>query len=86
MIGTDFFLPHQALRIEGFGRIQPSTSWRLCSAISENRSIFGRFFSYTTLPLPVAFADTPLRRHADSIVAFGCGSAALSLGVRFFSN
>jgi hypothetical protein len=52
------------------------------SAISENRSIFGRFFSYTTLPLPVACADTPLRRHADSIVAFGCGFAALCLGVR----
>jgi|ERR1700724_1719878 hypothetical protein len=26
------------------------------------------------------YADTPLRRHADTVVIFGCGSAALSLG------
>jgi hypothetical protein len=26
-------------------------------------------------------ADTPLRRHADTVVIFGCGSAALCLGV-----
>jgi hypothetical protein len=32
----------------------------------------------------VACADTPLRRHADTVVVFGCGSAALSLGVSFF--
>jgi hypothetical protein len=27
------------------------------------------------------YADTPLRRHADTVAVFGCGSAALSLGV-----
>ena len=27
------------------------------------------------------YADTPLRRHADTVVIFGCGSAALSLCV-----
>jgi hypothetical protein len=27
------------------------------------------------------YADAPLRRHADTIVIFGCVSAALSLGV-----
>jgi hypothetical protein len=38
----------------------------LCSAISENRSFFGRFSSYMTLPLPRClrrYAPTPTRRY-----------------------
>jgi hypothetical protein len=62
--------------------VEPYRSSSLCAAVCENRSIFGEILlvndrGCAALLTPIRpFADAPIRSYA-----FGCSSAALSLGV-----
>src|SRR6266404_2499505 len=69
--------------LEGFGRDNPLAGPGFFFAVQSLEIVL---FLEDSSRLPrhlcrAVYADTPLRRHADTVVIFGCGSAALSLCV-----